>query len=331
MDNILCRFIADRNTPILDNIERYCVSENKDELIIIRIVFNFLEGIKMQLDDSFIKACMRDILEKADEHTKRAFSYFGISQIRTIEGCESIAEITKEQLKKIEGGKGNVTELMYFLINSNKTEWEKFIMLQKMVDKASNMLYMAMLTDLYISEESGVSIGYIDHLGNKATHIYTRLQFIEDIELVNAQYDCLIEGKQSKPKTNNTLLQITDKHADSYEIIFRSPWKEHTASFEKVLESNGYIKDGQWIGESKKKSELAELFYYLQEKGIIAQGEESKQLILLYSKFGLIVGKNNTKNGEYCTIRGLINMKGLSGTKDRFDRIFKQWVDQKFA
>ena len=40
MDNILYRFIADRNTPILDNIERYCISENKDKLTVVRIVFD---------------------------------------------------------------------------------------------------------------------------------------------------------------------------------------------------------------------------------------------------------------------------------------------------
>lgn len=46
MDNILYQFIADRNTPILDNIQKYCIIENKDELSIIKTTFHFLEEIK---------------------------------------------------------------------------------------------------------------------------------------------------------------------------------------------------------------------------------------------------------------------------------------------
>lgn len=117
---------------------------------------------------------------------------------------------------------------------------------------------------------------------------------------------------------------------DGYKDIFRSPWKGNIANFEKILETSGYTKGGKWIGESGRKSELAELFYYLQEKGIIMQGNESKQLGLLYSKFGLTVGRDNTKNGEYCTIRGLLKAKGKSDTKDIFERIFKQWVNNSF-
>ena len=71
MDNILYRFIADRNTPILDNIERYCISENKDKLTVVRIVFDFLESIKPQLDNSFVRVCMEHIAKDANENTKK--------------------------------------------------------------------------------------------------------------------------------------------------------------------------------------------------------------------------------------------------------------------
>lgn len=71
MDNILYRFIADRNTPILDNIERYCISENKDKLTVVRIVFDFLESIKPQLDNSFVRVCMEHIAKMRTKIQKR--------------------------------------------------------------------------------------------------------------------------------------------------------------------------------------------------------------------------------------------------------------------
>lgn len=328
MDNILYRFIADRNTPILDNIERYCISENKEGLTIVRIVFDFLEGIKQRLDDSFVKVCIEHIAKDADEKTKKVLSRFNVAQIRTLKGGEKADNSSKDLLKKVEGGKGNITELMYFLINSDKTELEKVTKLGEMVGKAKDWLYITFLTGLYTSEDSGVKVEYINNVGDKVTHIYTRLQFIEDIELINEKYTYLIKENQNKPKANNVVLQNTNI---SYKSVFRSPWKENTTDFERILETNGYINAGQWVGESKKKTELAELYYYLKENEVIAQGVESNQLNLLYNQFGLTIGKDNIKNGEYCTIRALKKADGASDTKERFGRIFKRWIDQHFA
>ena len=142
MDNILYRFIADRNTPILDNIERYCISENKDKLTVVRIVFDFLESIKPQLDNSFVRVCMEHIAKDANENTKKTLLQFDASRIQTLKGCDDISRNTKEILKKVEGGKGNITELMYFLINSDKTEQEKVIKLETMVGKAKDWIYI---------------------------------------------------------------------------------------------------------------------------------------------------------------------------------------------
>ena len=331
MDNILYRFIADRNTPILDNIERYCISENKDKLTVVRIVFDFLESIKPQLDNSFVRVCMEHIAKDANENTKKTLLQFDASRIQTLKGCEDISRNTKEILKKVEGGKGNITELMYFLINSDKTEQEKVLKLETMVGKAKDWIYIALLTDLYTSESSGVKVEYVNHLGSKVTHIYTRLEFIQDIEMVNARYNDLAKENQNKPKANNVVPQNINKQNISYKEIFRSPWKENTADFERILEINGYINTGQWVGESKKKTELAELYYCLKEHGVIAQDSESNQLNLLYNQFGLTVGKDNTINGEYCTIRALRKADGESDTKNRFDRIFKRWIDRHFT
>lgn len=198
MDNILYRFIADRNTPILDNIERYCVSENKDELTVTRIVFYFLEGIKPLLDDSFVNLCMGYITKDADENTKKGLSLFNVTQIRILKGHEDADNSSKEILKRVEGGKGNITELMYLLINSDKTEWEKLCLLKGMQSRAKDKLYMFQITSLYTSEESGIEVGYINHLGDRITHIYTRSEFIQDIELVDAQYDDLAKKKLNK-------------------------------------------------------------------------------------------------------------------------------------
>lgn len=116
-----------------------------------------------------------------------------------------------------------------------------------------------------------------------------------------------------------------------YRDIFRSPWQNHLPQFEKAMSAHGYIIGKQWIGENGKKSELAELYYYLKMENIIAQGEEARQLNALYSEFGLSVGKDNTKNGEYCTLRALRKADGDSDTKERFENILKSWVDQRFT
>ena len=149
--------------------------------------------------------------------------------------------------------------------------------------------------------------------------------------MVNARYNDLAKENQNKPKANNVVPQNINKQNISYKEIFRSPWKENTADFERILEINGYINTGQWVGESKKKTQLAELYYCLKEHGVIAQDSESNQLNLLYNQFGLTVGKDNTINGEYCTIRALRKADGESDTKNRFDRIFKRWIDRHFT
>lgn len=126
-------------------------------------------------------------------------------------------------------------------------------------------------------------------------------------------------------------LKRAERVRDGFAHLFRSPWQNHLDQFEKALNTHGYIIGKQWVGENGRKSELAELYYYLKMENIIAQGEESRQLNALYAEFGLSVGKDNTKNGEYCTLRALRKANGDSDTKERFEHILKSWVNRRFT
>lgn len=220
MENVLYKSIGDRSVDILRHIERYCLSENKSKLEVIRVVFDFLEGVKERLDDSFVKACLGEILCKSDENTKKAYQYENARMIRDIIlNNEELAANFKNRLAAIEGGSGNVAAMLCNLLTTNKTEWEKMCMIGEMIELAKDPLYMTVLTGLYISEESGIKVEYIDHLGDTVTHIYSRMNFIQDIELVNAQYDDLTkeqkensgkgeEEKQGSPTKEEVLLDI---------------------------------------------------------------------------------------------------------------------------
>lgn len=220
MENVLYKSIGDRSVDILRHIERYCLSENKSKLEVIRVVFDFLKGVKERLDDSFVKACLGEILCKSDENTKKAYQYENARMIRDIIlNNEELAANFKNRLAAIEGGSGNVATMLCNLLTTNKTEWEKMCMIGEMIELAKDPLYMTVLTGLYISEESGIKVEYIDHLGDTVTHIYSRMNFIQDIELVNAQYDDLTkeqkensgkgeEEKQGSPTKEEVLLDI---------------------------------------------------------------------------------------------------------------------------
>lgn len=158
-------------------------------------------------------------------------------------------------------------------------------------------------------------------------------KYKQDITHVNAQCTNLVnqgKGDGSKEKSKDIIKKRASK-ALGYNNIFRSPWKEHLDELERILNTHGYISKRQWIGENGKKGELAELYHYLKMENIIAKGEEAGQLIALYSEFGLSVGKDNTRNGEYCTLRTLRKANGDSDTKERFKHILNAWIDQRFT
>lgn len=309
MDNILYQFIADRNTPILDNIQKYCIIENKDELSIIKTTFHFLEGIKKRLDNSFIRLCMEHILRNADENTKKTFSLFDITQIRVTKGCETIVQNAKERLKKIEGGKGAITELMYYLINSNKTEYEKCQDLCIMISKAKDVLYMIMLTGLYTSEESGISIGYKNHLGDKITHIYTRANFIQDIELINAQYDNLLnEEKENFPNREKQEYKNTSK--DKEEMIRNILKLSITRKEDKICSIFEYLDSAKEVIHTarNKKETTGAICLALTENNIFKENLKFNEIMSIMSEYWEVNKPAYGKPGKYeCTMIDLKN------------------------
>lgn len=212
MENDLYRFIADRYTPIMDNIEKYCVSRNKSRLDIVRIVFDFLPTIKIRLDEAFVDACMSHILSNATEREKRMFAkpYLNIVSINDYNADYN--EMMKLNLKRIEGGNGNITELMYYAINSKDAEIEKSEKLLNMVMFAKDKLYMFLLASMYLTEETGIEIKYIDNVGSTVSYTYSRSEFITDYEIINKAYTELLNDGEAmnitKSETPKTLLSI---------------------------------------------------------------------------------------------------------------------------
>lgn len=218
MENDLYRFIADRDTPIMDNIERYCISNNKNKLDIVRVVFDFLLTVKTRLDEAFVDVCMSHILSNATENEKRAFYKPYLDMVRLNDYNSEYNEIVKSHLKRIEGGHGNITELMFYAINSKERESEKVIKLLDMPMFAKNKLYMLLLAGIYTSEETGVEIGYIDNLGNTISHTYSRGEFIMDYDIVDEVYIELCEdlGATEITEIENRKTLLDTEGADVY-------------------------------------------------------------------------------------------------------------------
>lgn len=212
MENDLYRFIADRYTPIIDNIERYCVSRNKSRLDIVRVVFDFLPTIKIRLDEAFVDTCMSYILSNATESEKRMFAKPYLNMVSLNDYNTEYNKMMKLNLKRIEGGNGNITELMYYAINSKEPEAVKSERLLNMVMYAKDKLYVFFLASIYLTEETGVEIKYIDNVGNTVSHIYSRSEFIMDYEIINKVYAELLNDDKArsiiKSEIPKTLLSI---------------------------------------------------------------------------------------------------------------------------
>ncbi|WP_321520048.1 hypothetical protein [uncultured Bacteroides sp.] len=220
MENILNKFIGDRSGSILDHINRYCLSENKSKLDVVRVVFNFLEGIKTTLDDKFVEVCLYHITKEKDDLTKLAYRNCTASVMRITLNDPEIGEDYLNRLIQIEGNRGSISKLIKFCLNEDLTDWEKVWALEKMEQEADNILYYMFLGSLFYSNKSGIEIKYKNKVDEIIIHEYNRLEYAMDFDLVNAEYNSLIKRQGSKGNPTEEKRAFKKLSDDEIDLLF---------------------------------------------------------------------------------------------------------------
>lgn len=132
--------------------------------------------------------------------------------------------------------------------------------------------------------------------------------------LSNVMLSIQLKGKEQEHK-NNKNKAINSKQ--TFESLFRN--RENAKIVEDIFETKDYTMNGEWVGISKDKTELLAAYYVL--KKILQPGRPTPQATVFYNHFHLIVGKNNTKKGEYITARMLTEVPKNDNLKE-FESIF---------
>ena len=214
MDNILYKFIADRDSSITDHIERYCLFENKESLDVVRVVFYFLQDtIKPRLENAFVRACLSHITKNADERVRRMLMNETALGMRFKLKAENKCIGCEDRLRKIEGGNAPITAFMKSMLDEDKTETERFY---ESVEHASgnNWFFGTFLEGLYIGEDSAIKVRYKNSFNEIVEYLYTRGDFVVDFDLVDAMYDHLA-GVSNENKGKYDTLKLSSNLSDN--------------------------------------------------------------------------------------------------------------------
>lgn len=95
-----------------------------------------------------------------------------------------------------------------------------------------------------------------------------------------------------------------------------------------VLSDNGYLnQEGMWRGETRKKNELAVLFYLLKlpkyRYMIIRNVDNKNSIIAFYKEFGLKVDVQG-ETGGYCLYTNISQDPGAAEIREKFKEIFNR-------
>jgi len=114
-------------------------------------------------------------------------------------------------------------------------------------------------------------------------------------------------------ETGNHRFNPRKSKVQTFENLFRD--KKNAQKVKEILESNGYTENGQWTGESNKKSELMYAYYVL--KPILHPGYNTSQVRVFYKEFGL--------PEDHISDRQKTN-KPDNENKSDFERIFSRLI-----
>jgi hypothetical protein len=147
---------------------------------------------------------------------------------------------------------------------------------------------------------------------NKSGELPLINNFLEKSEDIKKPFEIKME---SKPENVSAKIHMTELFTDT----------QDAQKVNVIFKVNGYTENGKWIGQSKRKKELLAAYYIL--KPLLVTGKPTTQAKIFYKEFGLVVGKNDTKNGEYITERSLTN-EPFNEDRDEFKRIFSHLISK---
>lgn len=125
MDNTLYKFIGDRSISILDHIDRYCLTENKEKLPVLRVTLTFLESLKDRLDDAFINTCIGYLSYKADKTTQKALSLITPAFMKQVLLNKELHSYFIDTLSMINKENSYLLDAMRFYLNPDRSDFEK--------------------------------------------------------------------------------------------------------------------------------------------------------------------------------------------------------------
>lgn len=115
----------------------------------------------------------------------------------------------------------------------------------------------------------------------------------------------------------------------TFQGLFKLPYcnDKKQKELKELLKGNGYIDNNyEWVGITKKKNELAFLYYYFKDTpDIIQPGNFETQIKVFYKEFGLTVYNDKEPKG-YCTVKGLKNNSPDNETYENFKVKFSEWI-----
>lgn len=124
---------------------------------------------------------------------------------------------------------------------------------------------------------------------------------------------------------NESKEKIELSFKDLFIPVFNS--NEKLNSLKERLKNKGFLDDKfMWIGITKKKNELAYLYWFLNEKRILKNNSFRNQIKVFYKEFGLVVynDKEKVKDG-YSTIRNLQQYTNNDTYRD-YETFLSDWI-----
>jgi hypothetical protein len=161
--------------------------------------------------------------------------------------------------------------------------------------------------------------------GTRSDFIKNELDELEFYNLPAIRNEHIILNMWKKYLTNKKNVNSITQKKITFESLFKD--SANAQKVKDILKTHNYIdENNKWIGLTDETTELLAAYYVL--KPILKLSKRSPQATIFYKEFGLLVGKDNTHNGEYITDRSL-RKEPFNDNRTEFERIFASLLPKK--
>lgn len=161
--------------------------------------------------------------------------------------------------------------------------------------------------------------------GTRSDFIKNELDELEFYNLPAIRNEHIILNMWKKYLTNKKNVNSITQKKITFESLFKD--SANAQKVKDILKTHDYINEEEkWTYQSATRTMLVSAYYAL--KPLIKEGNKTQQLTIIYKEFGLEIGKDNTRNGEYITAKGLKTPLKNDNEKE-FKRIFASLLPKK--